>query len=286
MKEEVERIKKLVGIDHNRWEQPCTCDKCKNMCEVPCIGTPKDIEAIIDAGYADRLKETMWMVGYLAVKEKPIAMIQPTVKDGWCAFRQPDGLCELHDRGLKPTEGVLASCKVVKEDNVPTYETSVLRAVAHEWVKVENFATIMRVVFKFLHENERRNKLDKVVNILKEKGFVVYRKGGKEPGVFYAKEGDSRIGFVYPNNGYIYDRIKMWSFLRIYKPHKKTGSSCLMSVSDEFTIENAIKNIEDRLWVNCIKDGNGKRPEEYKNIREFVGSFTKFYSSVELVEVK
>lgn len=144
MKEEVERIKKLVGIDHNRWEQPCTCDKCKNMCEVPCIGTPKDIEAIIDAGYADRLKETMWMVGYLAVK------------DGWCAFRQPDGLCELHDRGLKPTEGVLASCKVVEEDNVPTYETSVLRAVAHEWVKVENFATIMRVVFKFLHENERR----------------------------------------------------------------------------------------------------------------------------------
>lgn len=81
-------------------------------------------------------------------------MIQPTEKDGWCAFRQPDGLCELHDRGLKPTEGVLASCKVVEEDNVPTCETSVLRTVAHEWVKVENFATIMRVVFKFLYENE------------------------------------------------------------------------------------------------------------------------------------
>lgn len=61
MKEEVERIKRLVGIDHNRWEQPCTCDKCKNMCKVPCIGTPKDIEAIIDAGYADRLKETISM---------------------------------------------------------------------------------------------------------------------------------------------------------------------------------------------------------------------------------
>lgn len=67
--------------------------------------------------------------------------------DGWCAFRQPDGLCELHDRGLKPTEGVLASCKVIEEDDIPTYETSVLRAVAHERVKVENFATIMRVVF-------------------------------------------------------------------------------------------------------------------------------------------
>ena len=80
MKEEVERIKKLVGIDHNRWEQPCTCDKCKNMCKVPCIGTPKDIEAIIDAGYADRLKETMWMVGYLddpANRKRRVVRIPP-----------------------------------------------------------------------------------------------------------------------------------------------------------------------------------------------------------------
>ena len=44
----------------------------------------------------------------------------------------------------------------VEEDNVPTYETPVLRAVAHEWVKVENFGNVMKVVFKFLHENERR----------------------------------------------------------------------------------------------------------------------------------
>lgn len=75
MKEEVERIKKLVGIDHNRWEQPCTCDKCKNMCKVPCIGTPKDIEAIIDAGYADRLKET---IEYYEFKEEVINKINET----------------------------------------------------------------------------------------------------------------------------------------------------------------------------------------------------------------
>lgn len=71
-------------------------------------------------------------VGAHVAREKPIEMIQPIVKDGWCAFRRPDGLCELHDLGLKPTEGVLASCKVVEEDDIPTYETSVLRAVAHE----------------------------------------------------------------------------------------------------------------------------------------------------------
>lgn len=159
MKEEVERIKKLVGIDHNRWEQSCTCDKCKSMCKTPCIGTPKDIEAIIDAGYADRLKRTIWMVGHLAAGEKLIDMIQPIGRDGWCVFRWPDGLCELHDCGLKPTEGVLAFCKVVEEDNIPTYETSVSRAVAHEWVKEENFEDIMRVVFKFLHKNEYRKQI-------------------------------------------------------------------------------------------------------------------------------
>lgn len=32
------------------------------------------------------------------------------------------------------------------------------------------------------------NKLDKVVKILKEKGFVVYRKGGKEPVCFTPKK--------------------------------------------------------------------------------------------------
>lgn len=89
MKEEVERIKKLVGIDHNRWEQPCTCDKCKNMCRAPCIGTPKDIEAIIDAGYAYKLKETRWMVGFRFAREKPIDMIQPAKENGWCVFRRP-----------------------------------------------------------------------------------------------------------------------------------------------------------------------------------------------------
>lgn len=156
MKEEVERIKKMVGIDHDRWEQSCTCEHCKNMCRAPCIGTPKDIEAIIDAGYAYKLKETKWMVGKIMAGEEPIDMIQPTVVGGWCAFRRADGMCELHGLNLKPTEGVLASCKVLEEDNIPTYETSVLRAVAHEWIKIENFATIMRVVFKYLHYNERR----------------------------------------------------------------------------------------------------------------------------------
>ena len=97
------------------------------------------------------------MDGRVSCSERKTNSDDPANRErGWCAFRQPGGLCELHDLGLKPTEGVLASCKVVEEDDIPTYETSVLRAVAHEWVKVENFGNVMKVVFKFLHENERR----------------------------------------------------------------------------------------------------------------------------------
>lgn len=98
------------------------------------------------------------------------------------------------------------------------------------------------------------NKLDKVVKILKEKGFVVYRKGGKEPGVFYAKEGDSRIGFVYPNNGYIYDRIKMWSFSRVDELYFKYMLFNLGIVdrwkreSDELLVE--LEDLCGKKWVN------------------------------------
>lgn len=90
MKEEVERIKKLVGVDHNRWEQPCTCDKCKNMCEVPCIGTPKDIEAIIDAGYADRLKRNN-VDGRVSCSERKTNSDDPADSERWVVRIPPAG---------------------------------------------------------------------------------------------------------------------------------------------------------------------------------------------------
>jgi hypothetical protein len=119
------------------------------------------------------------------------------------------------------------------------------------------------------------NKLDKVVNILKEKGFVVYRKGGKEPGVFYAKEGDSRIGFVYPNNGYIYDRIKMWSFSRVYKPHKVSKYAALLG--QQKLKESFVKDLELVLSRKNPNIEKGKlnfiRYSEMKNwsVRELFG---------------
>ena len=96
------------------------------------------------------------MDGRVSCSERKTNSDDPANRERRVVRIPPGGLCELHDLGLKPTEGVLASCKVVEEDDIPTYETSVLRAVAHEWVKVENFGNVMKVVFKFLHENERR----------------------------------------------------------------------------------------------------------------------------------
>lgn len=91
----------------------CSCEKCKNLCRTPCLGTPEDISALISAGYESRLAPILWGVGMLAgLIGYPIKMIQPKIEDnGWCTFRTADGLCELHDKGLKPLEGKLASCR-------------------------------------------------------------------------------------------------------------------------------------------------------------------------------
>ena len=87
----------------------CKCVRCRNQCHTPCLGTPEDISKLIEAGYQDRLAPTQWMVGMLMkVHDRPILMVQPKVEgNGWCTFYH-DGLCELHDLGLKPTEGKLS----------------------------------------------------------------------------------------------------------------------------------------------------------------------------------
>ena len=91
----------------------CSCSKCKSLCHTPCLGTPDDINKLLEAGYENRLTPTLWWIGVMfGLTNKPIKMVQPRLEEnGWCTFCQPDGLCELHDKGLKPTEGKLASHK-------------------------------------------------------------------------------------------------------------------------------------------------------------------------------
>lgn len=43
----------------------CKCSLCKMQCHTPCIGTPQDIENLIDAGYTDKLAPTLWGAGMI-----------------------------------------------------------------------------------------------------------------------------------------------------------------------------------------------------------------------------
>lgn len=88
----------------------CKCVKCKSQCAVtPCLGTPQDIMALVDAGYADVIYPTDWKVGQMmGITDKVVPMFQlEQRKDGSCVLFK-DGLCTIHEKGLKPTEGKLS----------------------------------------------------------------------------------------------------------------------------------------------------------------------------------
>lgn len=67
--------------------------------------------------------------------------------DGECVFFH-DGKCDLHEIGLKPTEGKLShhevSMKELLKENNLTYQ------VAIEWCKEENLEIILEIVNKVL----------------------------------------------------------------------------------------------------------------------------------------
>ncbi|MDE7441664.1 MAG: hypothetical protein K2M69_05825 [Muribaculaceae bacterium] len=127
------------NIMHKSGRKPtsCACEKCRNQCKTPCLGTPEDIERLIEAGYGDRLSPTEWWAGSLmGVVKGPVLMIQAKREDnGWCTFRRPDGLCELHDKGLKPTEGKLSHHTMGLDNFDP--RRSLAWLVAQEWLPLQ-----------------------------------------------------------------------------------------------------------------------------------------------------
>lgn len=124
----------------------CKCKACKRQCKNVCLGTPEDIERIIDAGYKDKLEPTEWRVAILAgAYPLPINMFQVKQTDNGCIFFK-DGLCELHSKGLKPTEGKLSHHTTTIENF--KFSKSLAWNVAKEWLDVENLAIIERIVEK------------------------------------------------------------------------------------------------------------------------------------------
>ena len=114
----------------------CKCKQCQQQCHTPCLGTPQDILKLIKAGYADRLSWTNWASGIImGCTDHVVGMVQATVDGDWCTFYH-DGLCELHDKGLKPTEGRLSQHSIWLDNWIP--KKSISWNIAKEWEDEDN----------------------------------------------------------------------------------------------------------------------------------------------------
>lgn len=139
-----EKIIRITG----RKPVACRCTSCRNQCKrAPCLGTPQDIWALIEAGYEDKLAVTAWCVGMAVGKLPfPIPMVQVIHTSDGCVFFQ-NGLCELHDRGLKPTEGRLSHHTLTEESF--DFSKSLAWNVAREWLNMKNVPLVLRIFDKF-----------------------------------------------------------------------------------------------------------------------------------------
>ena len=127
--------------------QACTCPECVAMCQHrPCWPTPDDAQRLIEAGYADRLMVDWW---FHRDKNKTIYLLTPAIAgresgeapahpEGQCTFLSVDGLCQIHDSGLKPTEGQIALCnnrtpEGLHEQIARTWDDAVAQALIDRW---------------------------------------------------------------------------------------------------------------------------------------------------------
>ncbi|MBO7220359.1 MAG: hypothetical protein J6V21_04115 [Alistipes sp.] len=141
METSLQRIMRKTG----RKPIECKCQKCKQQCKTPCLGTPEDILRLIKAGYKERLAITHWWVGIARGKlDFPVIMIQARQEEnGYCTFFR-DGLCELHDLGLKPTEGRLSHHSITKENF--KFGKSLSWNVAKEWMDMRNGEIVEEII--------------------------------------------------------------------------------------------------------------------------------------------
>lgn len=99
----------------------CKCSLCKSQCQQPGWGTPEDMFKIVKAGFGKRLGRTII---------NGIQVIIPKKEEGHCTFFK-DGLCELHDLGLKPTVCKLSHHSTTAEKFNP--KKSIAAFVLKEW---------------------------------------------------------------------------------------------------------------------------------------------------------
>lgn len=152
----LERIMRTTG----RKPIDCKCRICQSFCKTPCLGTPEDIIRLFEAGYGDKLKLTYWGVGMLyGMLDYPILMVQLIQRPEGCILFK-EGRCELHELGLKPTEGRL-SHHIITAENL-SFQKSLSWNVAREWLRKENESTIKNVFDRlegFINQDRKSSKI-------------------------------------------------------------------------------------------------------------------------------
>jgi len=135
----------------------CKCKECKKQCaSTVCLGTPQDIKKIIDAGYGDKIKPTTWKAGrMLGVTQDDVFMFASEQTEKGCIFFV-DGLCQLHDKGLKPTEGRLSHHSTKLENFKPA--KSISWNVAKTWNEQGNFPLIVEMAKTLTALNEKQDE--------------------------------------------------------------------------------------------------------------------------------
>ncbi|MDR6548511.1 hypothetical protein J2810_004601 [Chryseobacterium rhizosphaerae] len=139
----------LLKISDKYQENSCSCDKCKNMCRhTPCMGTPEEMLRIAKAGFQDKLAVTGWLVGLInGTHDKEVTMIAPNKLENGCAFQDENGLCILHDLGLKPLEGRMTDNHKVVSLYGDEVFLSPAWVAASEWEK-RDFNGMKRRIFR------------------------------------------------------------------------------------------------------------------------------------------
>lgn len=78
-----------------------------------------------------------------------VPMVQATQTDEGCIFFH-DGLCELHDKGLKPTEGRLSYHTITKENL--KFSRTLSWNVVQEWLSFDNLEKVENLLLIYMNK--------------------------------------------------------------------------------------------------------------------------------------
>lgn len=113
----------------------CRCKECRSQCQLTsCLGTPDDLQKLIDAGHATALDKFTFNSPFIGNERIHMYKIKSQETNTGCHFyQQQDGMCLLHEANLKPTEGMLSHHKRQLKDIKPGGGNSIALLVARTW---------------------------------------------------------------------------------------------------------------------------------------------------------